>query len=244
MCASPRSTPARSALVLLVGVTLMCTTFSTAALAQSRDRKTTVTFSQPFELPGVGPQGSGPQVLPAGTYVFTLVDSLSDRHIVRVFSSDESQVHATILAVPNYRLRATDKTVITFAERAAGAPPAIRAWFYPGDTSGQEFVYPKRRAVELARITNQPVLYVPDEVAPLLVAPVKMASEPPVAALKVAPLGAVTPRGEDVSIAEVVEAPPAQVARLPKTAGNLPLFGMLGLLSVAAGLSLTRFRRC
>jgi hypothetical protein len=232
MCLRNRPTRVRSALVLLCGVTLLCTMFSATAVAQSRDRKTTVTFSQPFEIPGVGPQGSGPQVLPAGTYVFALVDSLSDRHIVRVFSSDEKQVHATVLAIANYRLRATDKTVITFSERPAGEPQAIRAWFYPGDNSGQEFVYPKRRAIELAKVYQQPVLYIPDEVA----------AQPPLVALKVAPVRAVTPVGEDIDLTQVVEAPPVQVARLPKTAGTLPLFGMMGLLSMAVGLSLRRFR--
>ena len=231
MCARYRSARVRS-FALFLGVTLLCTMFAATAIAQPRDRKTTVTFSQPFEIPGVGPGGSGPQVLPAGTYVFTLVDSMSDRHIVRIFSSDEKQVHATILAVPNYRIRSTDKTVITFAERAAGEPVAIRAWFYPGDTSGQEFVYTKRRAVELAKVYQQPVLYIPDEVA----------AEPPLVALKVAPVRAVTPVGADVALAEVVEAPPVRVAGLPRTAGNLPLVGMLGLLSMAIGFSLKRFR--
>lgn len=242
MCLRNRPIRPRSALVLLCSVTLLCTMFSAAALAQPRDRKTTVTFSQPFEIPGVGPQGSGPQVLPAGTYVFTLVDSLSDRHIVRIFSSDEKQVHATILAIPNSRLRSTDKTVITFSERAEGEPQAIRAWFYPGDSSGQEFAYPKKRAVELAQVYQQPVLYIPDDVAAHIAAPLQTASEPPADALRVAPLRAVTPRGEDVSVAQVVEASPVQVARLPTTAGNLPLFGLLGLLSLAAGLGLKRFR--
>ena len=231
MSARNRPISVRSALVLLSSVTLLCTMFSAPALAQPRDRKTTVTFSQPFEIPGVGAEGSGSQVLPAGTYVFTLVDSLSDRHIVRVFSSDETQVHATILAVPNSRLRATDKTVMTFAERAAGEPQAIRAWFYPGDNSGQEFVYPKKRAVELAKLYQQPVLYISDEVA----------AQPPLVALRAVPVRAVTPVGEDVALAQVVEAPPVQVARLPNTAGNLPLFGLMGLLSMVVGLSLRRF---
>ena len=231
MCARYRSARVRLAFGLFFGVALLCTMFAAPAAAQPRDRKTSVTFSQPFEIPGVGPEGSGPQVLPAGTYVFALVDSLSDRHIVRVFSSDEKHVHATILAIPNYRLRATDKTVMTFSERAAGEPQAIRAWFYPGDNSGQEFVYPKRRAVELAKVYQQPVLYIPDEVA----------AQPPLVALKAAPVRAVTPVGEDVALAQVVEAPPLQVARLPKTAGTLPLFGLMGLLSLAVGVSLKRF---
>jgi hypothetical protein len=156
------------ALVLAFSFTVLCMMVSTTASAQSWNKRTSVTFSAPLEIPGVGAQ-----VLPAGTYVFRLLDSQSDRHIVQIFNKDESHLYATILAIPNYRLQATDKTVMTFGERAAGEPQTIRAWFYPGDNSGQEFVYPKKRAVELAKITNQPVLYIPDEVAPNILAPVK-----------------------------------------------------------------------
>ncbi len=63
-------------------------------------------------------------MLPAGTYVFKILDSKSDRHIVQIFSQDELTVYATILAIPNYRLKATDKTVMTFRERPAGEPEA------------------------------------------------------------------------------------------------------------------------
>ena len=73
--------------------------------------------------------------------------------------------YATILAIPNYRLRATDKTVITFRERPAGQPEALRAWFYPGRNWGEEFVYPKAKAIELAKATNTPVLFTAAEIA-------------------------------------------------------------------------------
>src|ERR1044071_522225 len=92
---------------------------ATTASAQLASKKTTVTFTEPVEIPGVDAR-----VRPAGVYVFRLLDSLSDRHIVQVFNKDESHIYATILAIPNYRLRATDKTVMTFAERAAGDPRA------------------------------------------------------------------------------------------------------------------------
>ena len=203
------------------------------ASAQLASKKTTVTFNEPVEIPGVNAQ-----VLPAGAYVFRLLDSLSDRHIVQVFNKDESHIYATILAIPNYRLRATDKTVMTFAERAAGDPQAIRAWFYPGDNWGQEFVYPKRRALELAKLTNLPILYIPDELAPNLVAPVRTADDAPVVALKTVPLRAVRPSGDDVDIAAVIEAPPQLVARLPKTASTMPAFFLMGLLLMAAGFAL------
>jgi len=222
------------ALVVAFSITVLCVTFSSTASAQPWNKKTTVTFSAPVEIPGVGAQ-----VLPAGTYVFKLLDSMSDRNIVQIFNKDESHVYATILAIPNYRLKGTDKTVMTFAERASGSPQAVRAWFYPGDNWGQEFAYPKTKAMELARETKVPVLYIPDEEAPYIVAPVTMATEPPVIALKEVPLRAVQPTGEDVAIAEVVVAPPVQTgASLPKTASDLPVLALVGFLCLSVGISL------
>jgi len=222
---------------------LVTLAFPLAGNADEWNKKTTMTFSGPVEIPGVGAQ-----VLPAGTYVFKLLDSQSDRHIVQISNVRGDHVYATILAIPNYRLKATDKTVLTFRERAVGDSEAIRAWFYPGNTWGQEFVYPKKRALELAKITHLPILAMPTELATNLTLPVASADEPPVVALKTAPIEAVTPAGDVVPVAEVVEAPPVQTAAapaaaepeksLPKTASLLPLLGLLGLLSLGAGFAL------
>jgi hypothetical protein len=65
-----------------------------------------------------------------------------------------------------------------------GEPQAIRAWFYPGDNYGQEFVYARKVAVELAKVTNVPALYFPEEVAPNIVAPAPTPTAPPILALK------------------------------------------------------------
>src|SRR4051795_11717793 len=146
---------------------LMSAVLVTGARADDWNRKTTITFSAPVEIPGVHLAGWG--VLPAGTYVFKILDSQTDRHIVQIFNKDETTIYATILAIPNYRLQATDKTVMTFRERPAGQPEALRAWFYPGKNWGEEFVYPKSKAMELAKSTNVPVLFaaveLPEEVA-------------------------------------------------------------------------------
>ena len=215
-------------------LSLVAVTFLSSAKADEWNRKTVVTFSGPVEVPGVGAQ-----TLPAGTYVFKIFDSASDRHIVQIFNEAEDHVFTTILAIPNFRLKATDKTVMTFGERAAGQPEAIRAWFYPGRQWGEEFVYPKLRAVELAKITNQPVLFTPIEL-----------ETAPVEALKTAPVQAVKPTGEEVQVAEVVETPPevavakpvevaaAKPVELPQTASTLPLVGLIGLLSLGAGIGL------
>src|SRR5690242_6019727 len=191
---------------------VLCMMFSAMTSAQTWNKRTSVTFSGPVEIPG-----ADAQVLPAGTYVFRLLDSQSDRHIVQIFNKDETHVYSTILAIPNYRLKATDKTVMTFAERATGEPQAIRAWFYLGDNSGQEFVYPKKRAVVLAKAANVPVLYIPDEIVPNYTAPIAAPTDPPAVALREAPIKAIKPTGETVEVAEVVVPPPVQTAHLPKT---------------------------
>jgi len=229
-----------------VGAMIFCLALAALAFpagvkADEWSKITKVTFSAPFEIPGVGAQ-----ILPAGTYVFKLLDSASDRHIVQILNERQDHVFSTILAIPNYRLQTTDKTVMAFKERAAGQPEAIRAWFYPGNRSGQEFVYPKKRALELAKLTNEPVLAMPTELETNLIAPIKSADEAPVIALKEAPIEAVKPSGEVVAMTEVVEPPPVETAavqsaekRLPKTASQLPLLGLIGLLSIAAGLGLS-----
>jgi hypothetical protein len=217
---------------------LMGVVLAPGARADDWNRKTVITFAVPVEIPGVHLAGWG--VLPAGTYVFKILDSQSDRHIVQIFNKDETTIYATILAIPNYRLKATDKTVITFSERPAGEPEALRAWFYPGRNWGEEFVYPKAKAIELAKAANTPVLFTPVEIPLEVAETIKSADAPVVTELKLAPILAIRPTGEEVQLAEVITPPPAetQVAqRLPATASNLPLIGMLGMMALVAAFA-------
>jgi hypothetical protein len=212
---------------------MLGTILAPGARADEWDKKTIVTFSGPVEIPG--------RVLSAGTYVFKLLDSEYNLHVVQIFSKDEKQLYATILAIPDSRLKPTGKTVITFEERAAGAPEAIKAWFYPGDTFGQEFVYPKARAVELAKATQQPVRAMPSALAPNITKPTKSAQEPHVVAMKKAPITTVAPSGEETQMAQAM--PPKPAPSLPHTASPLPLVGLLGLLATGAGFALRAARR-
>ncbi len=225
---------------------VIATAFSPIARADDWNQKTVITFSQPVETPGVHIKGWA--VLPPGTYVFKLLGSPSDRHIVQIFNQDETVVYATVLAIPDYRLQATGKTVLTFRETPPGQPDVLRAWFYPGKNFGEEFVYPKERALELAKVTNSPVLYTPAEIPAEITVPITSAEEPVVVQLKQAPVLAVKPTGEDVEIAQVVTPAPAEAlvaaneapaaAQLPKTASPMPLIGLLGLLALGAAFSL------
>ncbi|MGD0292920.1 MAG: hypothetical protein ABSB30_03625 [Terracidiphilus sp.] len=214
-------------------LTVLCLLAAPKAKADEWNNKTAITFSAPVEVPGVGQH-----LLPAGTYVFKLADSNGDRHIVQIFNQDETQVLTTILSISNYRLKPTNKTVMTFRERPAGEPEALKAWFYPGHNTGEEFVYEKSRAIQLAKETNEVVLSTPVALASV-----------PVETLKTAPIEAVTPAGETVDTAQVVEAPPpapvaaapaavaapVEVASLPATASDLGLIGLSGLMLLGAG---------
>ena len=145
----PRST----VILILLSVLLL---FPGPAGADTWNKKTNVNFHEPVELPGG-------IVLPPGGYVMKLLDSPSNRHIVQVLSADERKVHATILAIPNQRMKPAERTVISFYETPSGAPLFMRAWFYPGDTVGQEFAYPRDRAYQIARATGLKVPIQPEE---------------------------------------------------------------------------------
>jgi hypothetical protein len=201
-----------SCLVVLSAVLL-----SSSAKADDRDKATKLTFSGPVEVPGMA--------LGAGTYWFQLADTRANRNIVQIWNEDHTQLIATILAIPDYKLHPAGNDFVKFDERPTGTPEAIQAWFYPGDNFGQEFVYPKARATQIAQQVQRPVLEMPDE---------QVTAAAPV--LKQAPVKAVQPTGEEVEVAEVVET--AEV--LPSTGSPLPLLGLLGLLAVGAGLTLRR----
>jgi hypothetical protein len=205
------------------------------ALADQWDQRTVFTFSGPVEIPG--------QVLSAGTYVFKLADSTSNRNIVQVFGTNEKHLYGTFLAISDQGLQPAGKPIITFDETPAGSPEAVRAWFYPGENYGHQFVYPKPKAVALAKANNTPVPSMPAELAVNTTKRAVTLNEPSVMAMKLAPLKAQMPTEQELEIGEVfaAQAPsdPAQLpAELPKTGSPLALIGLAGLLSLAACLVL------
>ncbi len=211
------------ALISLFAVTLLGATVLPSAQADTWNKKTVVTFSQAVEVPG--------EILPAGTYTFQLLDSQSDRHIVQIFNADGSQILATILAINNYRLQSTGDTVMKFSERPGDSPEALRAWFYPGDNFGQEFVYPKPRAIVLAQTAK-------------VIVPAVAADTIDDSVIKTIPIVAVTPDQKEVEVTKVIQTTPPPVAaiketeELPQTAGHLPLIALLGGLSISLALGL------
>ncbi len=238
----------------LFGVALVAAAVAPPVKADQWDKKTTITINEPVQVPSC----CNPEhvvILQPGTYVLALVDSLSDRHIVRVLQQDEKTVVTTILAIPNYRLQPTDKSTFQFWETPAGQPRAMRAWFYPGDNFGQEFAYPKMKSIEIAKVAKAPVPAVVVETeAELKTAPVvvvnELGEEKPVEVVVAKSEPAAAPTPEPVVATPVTATVTAPVheeepapARLPDTASEYPLFGLIGLGSVIVSKFMSRLSK-
>jgi hypothetical protein len=228
-----------SILLLLAGLTF----------ADEVNKRTVVTVNEPVIVAGV------PQVtLQPGKYVLRLLNHDHNRNIVQILNERENKLFTTVLAINNYRLTPSGSTVLRFWETPRGNPPALRAWFAPGDHWGQEFVYPKGLATRIARETGGPVLTAPATTeAELRTAPVtevvKSGEEKPLEEAYVTPpaVAPVPVRAQVAEVAANVSLEPALTVAeapapepLPPTGSPVFVIGVAGLLIAAAGFGLRR----
>jgi hypothetical protein len=218
---------------------------STASFADQWDKKTILRVGETVQVPGA--------VLEPGTYVLKLLSSESNRHIVQITNEREDKVITTILAIPNYRLTPEGNTVFGWWETPSGNPRALRAWFFPGDSFGQEFAYPKGMSAKIAEAAH--------------VAVPSVSAETPTE-LKTAPLVAVQPSGEEKQLPKESYQPttvepqpepapvptpgpvtvepaqpepqltPTQTPPMPMTGSPYEFYLGAGILALTAGLSL------
>lgn len=194
------------------------------ARADEWNKKLLVTVKQAVQVPG--------KTLDPGTYIFRLQDSQSNRTVVQIYNQEESHLLQTVQAFPDYRMIPTKGVSIQLEERAVGEPQAIKAIFFPGDNYGQEFVYPPVAPATAAVVVSQKAIVAAATPAPAPApAPAPQAAPAPTPAPEPAP----------------APAPAPQVAMrqkaLPHTAGNEPLFALVGLLSLGAAFGLAALRR-
>jgi hypothetical protein len=210
---------------------------ASSARADQWDKKTILTVNEPIQVRDT--------VLQPGKYVFKLLDSQSDRHIVQIFNYDQTRIIDTQLAIPNYRLEPTGNSRFSFWETPEGSTRALRAWFYPGDNFGQEFTYPKHLA--MAKTSSASVSY--HEAAQPEPTPAPVAEAPAAQPEPVATVEAPQPAPEPAIAEAPAPAPEPQAAApavndqasvLPKTATSYPLIGLAGLLSLGCFAFLRR----
>ena len=134
----------------ILGLSLAATFYASTALAQPEDKKTYFTFSAPVELPGV--------TLPAGRYVFRIVDTTTSRKVIQVLSDDEKKPYSMSNTIPDTRRDPAKDATVSFYETPAGTPAAVKSWWYPGETIGYQFIYPRAQARKIAQTTRKAVL--------------------------------------------------------------------------------------
>jgi len=218
-----------------LAVCSLALSFAFAVFASDWDKRTVITLHEPLIVAGV------PVItLEPGTYVMRLLNSPSNRHIVQIFNERQDQLFTTVLAIPNYQLEPKDKTGFAFWETPRGNPSALRAWFYPGDNFGQEFVYPKGLAAKIAEEAGATVIETPAKTeAELKTAPLaeinKAGEEKPVPEEEVA---ALAPGLPPLALAPALEPTPIT---LPKTASPIFAIGLAGLIVLIGGAAL-RYR--
>ncbi len=224
--------------------------------ADEIDKKTRITVNETILIPG--------KTLAPGKYVIKLMRSASNRNIVQIFNDDENQLQATILAINNYRLEPTDKTVLRYWETPSGSPPALRAWFSPGDQYGQEFAYPKAIAERLARennnanvpfynaasnaepnandLANIDVKETPGAAAEPATTPVAAPAPPPPSRAPQTILAQTRPPSETLLAQNQPPPAPNATTQLPQTAGSLGWVFVIGIVSLllATAVRLTR----
>ncbi len=218
-----------AASLAIAGAGLIATSIVGRAKADTWDKMTYMTINERVI--------AGNKVLEPGTYVWKLLDSPSDRHIVQIFNKDQTHLEETILAIPNYRLQPTGKTSFAFWETPAGVPKAVRAWFYPGDNFGQEFQYPKKLVAQLASISTVPVpVSYKEEPAPAATPEPAPQPEPQPAPAAAAPEPTPAPEPQPQDTTPAAQPAPAT---LPHTAGNTPTIALFGLGSFGLAALLT-----
>jgi hypothetical protein len=135
---------------VVFAVTMVAGLAGARASAQTADERTFFTFNGPVELPGVA--------LAPGQYMFRLPAPDTAHSVVQVVSADGKKVYGMFFTLPIQRSTPPDKPEIRFLEAAPGAPPAIRTWWHPDDSTGFEFIYPKVHARRLAKNARGSVL--------------------------------------------------------------------------------------
>src|SRR3954470_5441939 len=152
MCEAEEDTGMKRVTVIATAMVLAVLVGTSARLAAQNtvpSERTFMTFSNTVEMPGV--------TLPAGTYVFRLAD-IPTRNVVQVLSKDEKDILGQWTFVQSQRPKATEDTVVMFKEAPEGQTAAVQYWYYPGETIGKEFIYPKDQAQKIANRTGVSVL--------------------------------------------------------------------------------------
>jgi LPXTG-motif cell wall-anchored protein len=253
----------RHVVTLACAVVLLACVMATPSTAQPFDKRTLFTFSGPVSMPGV--------TLPAGKYLFRLANPDSGRSVVQVLNAEGTKPFGMFFAMRAERFEPASTPEVRFMETAAGMPAAIKTWWYPGERSGYEFVYPKDQARRLAQGASEPVLTtqsqsttteqtntvdltrissagqetnVNADSTPAAATPGGTNQQGEVASSGISIANATIPARIEASPVATTSQPASSTRRsLPQTASMMPTVAMIGCVALFAGIGLWAWRR-
>lgn len=187
--------------------------------ATPMQRNTKINISEPTEVSGT--------VLQPGTYTLKVLDFQDGRVQVQVSDENDKKVITTVVTQKVRRNLDTNQQTdeqTQFTYTTANGHPALDTWFYPGDEWGEKFASGKATwvAENVGTVTQTP-----------------MQTETKTAEVAETPAPAPAPETVAENNAPAPEPAPTE---LPKTASDLPLLGLVGMLALggAAGVHLLR----
>jgi hypothetical protein len=205
---------------LALGTFVALVAASAPAYAQSERENSTFTVTEPVDV--------GSFTLQPCTYLIRVVLLESNRNMIQVTNEDQTKVFASVLATPHAIAanEAAPTSRYVYYATAPGQRKALRTWYARDTTNGQDIVYPKQRAMEIAVVAKAPVIAIPDEV--------KETEYKSATLTVVTPQQEVRPYEEPAPVVMIAQAPPP--AQLPATASTVPLYVALGLLCVGGAV--------
>jgi len=238
-----------------IGCFALALVFITPSLTQGDEWNLTTRFTvnQQSEVPGMVLQANTP-------YVIRLLDSPSNRNVVQIYDKDQMHMLTMFMAISAERQEPADRTVFKFIETAPGYPLPIKEWFYPGRLNGLEFVYPKDQALSISQHAREPVLT--ESAANITKSESTEVVEEKPSVAQSAPTEPYVEQEQEVEqqnldkpaeiaqntqpeVQQPVEPPSSEAAPvadenkgLPRTAGELPLVALIGVLCLGAGVGM------
>lgn len=241
----------KKAAVLIGGLVLALVILAPPQVIQGSEWDLLTIFSTDHQI-----QVPGAVLEPNTKYSMKLLDLQGTRNVVQVFNEDRTHLLTTFIAISAYRLEPADKTLFTFYETEPGYAKPIDKWFYPGRLNGLEFIYPKEQAAEIAMHLGgrQVVQTAATPAAPAETTEREAETAANITPAPEAPTEEVAPTEQEITREKPSEVPstveeqkpaeqPAMTEKepaktLPKTAGELPLVGLIGMLCFGFGLGL------
>lgn len=118
---------------------LLAATLTPQARADADNQEVRFTTAGPIEVPG--------RVLSPGTYDIELAGSGSP--VAGLWSANGAHFYGFFQTLPVDRTHRISRSEVDLSKTFARNPERLKDWFYPGETTGHELLYPVSRKSNL-----------------------------------------------------------------------------------------------